>query len=63
MVAELGLTRVDAIKIDVESAEVSVLRGALKTLEKFHPRAVIEIDERQLEAFGAEVGGHLRLVA
>lgn len=51
VVNELGLTRVDAIKIDVEGAEVGVLRGAIKTLEKFHPKVVIEIDERQLAAF------------
>lgn len=51
VVNELGLTRVDAIKIDVEGAEVGVLRGAAKTLEKFHPKVVIEIDERQLAAF------------
>jgi FkbM family methyltransferase len=54
VVAELGLKRVDAIKIDVEGAEVSVLRGALKTLQKFHPKVVIEIDERQLAAFATK---------
>jgi len=54
VVSELGLTRVDAIKIDVEGAEVSVLRGTLKTLEKFHPKVVIEIDERQLASFNTK---------
>ena len=54
VVAELGLTRVDAIKIDVEGAEVSVLRGAVKTLTKFHPKLVIEVDERQLAGFGTK---------
>ena len=54
VVAELGLTRVDAIKIDVEGAEVSVLRGAMKTLTRFHPKVAIEIDERQLAGFGTK---------
>ncbi len=54
VVSELGLTRVDAIKIDVEGAEVSVLRGALKTLTKYHPKVVIEVDERQLAGFGTK---------
>ena len=54
VVAELGLTRVDAIKIDVEGAEVSVLRGAMKTLTKYHPKVVLEVDERQLAGFGTK---------
>ena len=54
VVSELGLTRVDAIKIDVEGAEAGVLRGALKTMERFHPKVVIEVDERQLAGFGTK---------
>ena len=54
VVAELGLTRVDAVKIDVEGAEVSVLRGALKTLSRFHPKIVLEVDERQLAGFNTK---------
>src|SRR6185312_2168399 len=54
VVAELRLARVDAVKIDVEGAEVSVLRGAAKTLAKFHPKVVIEVDERQLAGFGTK---------
>lgn len=46
-------TRADAIKIDVEGAELEVLKGARKTLETWHPRLVIEIIENQLEAMGA----------
>ncbi len=54
VVAELGLTRVDAVKVDVEGAEVSVLKGMAKTLAKFHPKVVIEVDERQLAGFGTK---------
>ena len=51
VVRELGLTRVDAIKIDVEGAEVGVLRGALDTLKRFHPKVVAEVVARQLASF------------
>ena len=54
VVRELGLTRVDAIKVDVEGAEVMVLRGAIQTLKRFHPRVVAEVDERQLAGFGTK---------
>jgi hypothetical protein len=51
VVRELGLTRVDAIKIDVEGAEVIVLRGALNTLQRFHPKLAVEVVPRQLASF------------
>lgn len=54
VVRELGLTRLDVMKVDVEGAEVSVMRGALETLKRFHPMVVIEIDERQLAGFGTK---------
>lgn len=37
-----GLSHVAAIKIDVEGAEVDVIRGAMQTISKFRPRLVIE---------------------
>jgi FkbM family methyltransferase len=36
------ITSVYAIKIDVEGAEISVLQGAQRTIERFGPRLVIE---------------------
>jgi len=51
VVRELRLTRVDAIKIDVEGAEVIVLRGALQTLQRFHPKLAVEVVPRQLAGF------------
>lgn len=51
VVEELGLQRVDAIKIDVEGAEVSVLRGTLRALRRFHPKVVIEVMPEQLASF------------
>jgi hypothetical protein len=35
--------RIDLMKIDVEGAEVRVLRGAHKTIERFRPLIVFEV--------------------
>ena len=41
---EQNVTQVDWVKIDVEGAEVEVLRGLRKTLTRFHPRILIEAE-------------------
>ena len=51
VVRELNLTRVDAIKVDVEGAEVLVLRGSVETLKRFHPKLVIEEIPDELASF------------
>jgi len=56
VVRELGLRRVDAMKVDVEGAEFEALSGALDTLKRFHPRLVVELIPRQLAGMGAAVG-------
>ena len=43
---DAGLTDVTAIKIDVEGAELEVLRGASATLMRWRPCLSIEIEER-----------------
>lgn len=43
-VAEQGLERVDVVKIDVEGAELSVLRGAGAVLAAHHPKVVLEFN-------------------
>lgn len=44
LVAELGLSRVDFIKIDVEGAELDVLEGARDTLQRFKPIVIMEFN-------------------
>lgn len=44
LVENLGLKRLDCLKIDVDSFDFEVLKGAEKTLEKFDPWLVIELN-------------------
>lgn len=50
LVSSLGLRRVDWIKIDVEGAEVEVLKGAHQTLDAWSPQLFIEIHGTLAEA-------------
>ncbi len=43
LVSELGLDRVDFIKMDIEGAEVRALQGARETLARHHPRLSIAV--------------------
>jgi FkbM family methyltransferase len=43
MIKELGLTKVDFVKIDVDGHELAVLRGARETLKRFRPAIAIEL--------------------
>lgn len=38
----INLEKLDLMKIDVEGAEVEVIKGGLKTLEKFKPNLIVE---------------------
>lgn len=42
---ELGVKRVDWVKIDVEGAELEVLEGMEDALKRYHPKIVIEVWE------------------
>lgn len=51
-VAEQGIERVDAIKLDVEGAELRVIRGADNTLRRDKPILMVEIQEATLKPAG-----------
>jgi FkbM family methyltransferase len=57
-VAQQGLDRVDLIKMDVEGAEVLALAGAGKTLRRFRPVMMVELDPGKLKLLG-ETPQHL----
>jgi FkbM family methyltransferase len=46
------IDRIDAMKVDVEGAELLVLKGGWRTLERDRPLLVIEIEERWTRRFG-----------
>lgn len=52
LVETLMLERIDWMKIDVEGAEWAVLRGAEKSLQKFKPNMLLEIDHQNFKAAG-----------
>jgi FkbM family methyltransferase len=58
LVRRFGLTRVDWIKLDVEGAEVEVLKGAEQSIQRFHPVLFIEVHGtlHALEAFLPQFG-------
>ena len=54
---------VSLIKIDVQGAELRVLRGALWTLETFRPALLVELDESGLRAQDASVESVVEFLA
>ena len=48
----LGIDRLDFVKIDVEGAELHVLRGGQSTIAMLKPLVMVEVEDRHLERFG-----------
>ncbi|MBZ5562603.1 MAG: FkbM family methyltransferase [Acidobacteriia bacterium] len=55
IVREAGVTRVDAVKIDVQGSEFRVLKGAVETLERYRPVVCVEVLEPWLKPMGSSV--------
>lgn len=54
VLTELVVERVDIIKLDIEGAEWSALRGATNTLARFRPVLILEIARETCRAAGYE---------
>lgn len=48
-----GLGRVDFLKVDIEGWEANFLRGAQRTIAKYRPSILIEVNPKALERAGA----------
>ncbi|MFH1154556.1 MAG: FkbM family methyltransferase [Pseudomonadota bacterium] len=48
LIAEKKIMPPDIIKIDVEGAEIDVLKGMVNTLKQYRPTVIYEIDDRTL---------------
>jgi FkbM family methyltransferase len=46
------IDQIDWVKLDVEGAELNVLRGMKSALQSYHPGILIEVHPQQLESFG-----------
>lgn len=49
---EHGITRLDAMKVDVEGAELQVLAGGRETLQRHRPTLLVEVNGPCLQRFG-----------
>lgn len=48
----LSLPRLDLVKVDVEGSELAVLRGGEKTLLRYRPALLCEVEERHTSRYG-----------
>lgn len=51
----LYLPRLDVVKMDIEGAEVSALKGMEQTIKQFRPKILMELNRPALERFGKTV--------
>jgi FkbM family methyltransferase len=63
VVSDADLKRVDFIKIDVEGADLEVLRSAVETIRRFRPRVCIEYSVTTWGSFGSTSEQLLSLLA
>ena len=53
-VEEQKITRLDFIKIDTEGAEMEILRGGRRSIQKWRPKLLLEVNEENLKQFGVK---------
>lgn len=56
LIARIGLTRLDFIKIDVEGAELHVLHGGERSVDEFRPAILVEIEARHTARYQYATG-------
>lgn len=49
---QLNLQRIDFIKVDIEGAELSMLKGARETISRFRPQVMVEMNDDTFKAAG-----------
>jgi FkbM family methyltransferase len=52
----LEMPRLDVVKMDIQGAEVSALLGMRRTLERYRPRIILEVDRASLMRLDRSVG-------
>ncbi|MGH3097680.1 MAG: FkbM family methyltransferase [Streptosporangiales bacterium] len=52
LVDRAGPAQVDFVKVDVEGAELALFRGAERTIERFRPYVLAEVEDRHLRRYG-----------
>jgi FkbM family methyltransferase len=62
IVEELHLDRVDVIKLDIEGLQERALRGATRTLKRWHPTVLVEISPEACQRLGVDPDGSCRLL-
>lgn len=63
LLASQGLRPPDLIKMDVEGAELAVLKGAARLLSGFSPLLLLEMEDKTLAAAGATKGAIQQLLS
>lgn len=63
VVTEQGLDRVDVEKVDIEGAELDVIRSAVQVMKELRPVIVVEYSTNTWPKFGATAEDLLRLAA
>ncbi|MEM0500508.1 MAG: FkbM family methyltransferase, partial [Candidatus Korarchaeota archaeon] len=64
VIDQLKVKKVNLIKIDVEGAELEVLEGLARTLEKYRPTVIVEVlgDPRKVEEFANSKGYKMKRI-